>query len=556
VITRSRCLVVLLLIGMLVAACTSPSRPRPVCTTVPDLTGVWTEDDNPGQYYLRQIGNRIWWVGLSTENSDWPTHDFHLGLRYANVFDGILASAPNVHPTITGNWVDVPRGTPMGFGTLQLNPDLTGLGDCDSQAGLTMAKIGASGSPFGGGHWRFRGERFLPEYLWCHDVRVCFKATKRNDQGSMANHMSADDDDNRGVIRDDTVIFGRVVDQPHVNFPGFPGAADRDTGLIDRSYERFMCASEGDDDAHRWFRGGGDPPDGDINFDVDIGGLGTQNRDDNAAAAQYAKREGGRTLVHVELIMYARNANSDNCTGSGVPSLLPGWAESGSHSVLLNGRPLDGGTSTNAVISDIPASGDQRQTCRYGLFDFPKPGIFTSDKVPCWVTAMGGKVLSPGTVVRVIGVLAKDEHTDFSTPGVEIHPAYTIEVIDPVRTTDLTGAWEADDDGVYYMRQIHHANGRNEVWWLGFSHDRGRQFTNVFHGWYAGGGISGDWADVPLGDARGAGQQLSLRDLFIDRPPNTSLVLLPGSAMGFGARHWDQLYRQQRRPCPPQQCAP
>jgi hypothetical protein len=559
VITRSRCLVVLLFLGMVVAACTSHPRPRPVCAKLPDLTGVWTESDNPGQYYIRQIGNRIWWVGLSTENSDWPTHDFHLGLRYANVFEGILGSAPNpdVDPTITGKWVDIPRRTAIGSGTLQLNPDLTGLGDCDSPVGLTMTKISASGSPFGGGHWRFRGVTFRPTLLWCQDLRTCFKATKRNDQGSMANHMSADDGDNHGIIRNDTVIFGRVVYWPSVNFPGFPGAVDRNGQLIGRSYERFMCASEGDDDAHRWFNAHGDPPDGDINFDVDIGGLSTENRDDNASAAQYAKREGGRPYVHVELIMYARNAKADNnCAGTGVPSLLPGWAESGSHSVLLNGRPLDGEAPANVVISDLPTPGAQIATCNAGNPGDSVDGIFNNDKdYPCWVIAMAGKVLRPGTEVRVTGVLAKDDHTDFGTPGVEIHPAYTIEVVDPVRTTDLTGAWEADDDGIYYMREIRHANGRNELWWLGLSNDRGRRFTNVFHGWYTGGGISGDWADVPLSDGIGSGH-LWLRDLFVDQPPNTSLVLLPASTGDFGAHHWDQLYRQQRRPCSPQQCAP
>jgi hypothetical protein len=439
----------------------------------------------------------------------------------------------------------------MGAGTLQLSPDLTTLKDCVRPFGMTLAKVSGTGSPFKGAHWRFFSRTFPPQLLLCQDVRPCFETTRRNDQGTLAEHMSADDCENCGVIPDrtNTVIFGRVVDQPKVFFPGFSGAMDRSGRPIDRSYERFMCADKGDDDAHKWFHGRAfrsDPPDGDIFFDVSISGLGLDNRDNNAIAVRYAKRQDGQAFVHVELIMYSRNANSDNCAGNVLLRWLPSWAESGPNSVLLNGRPLDGRNPSNVVITEVPSSGEQSKNCNHGNTSHDSTvgilGIFNSDKFACWVDSLGGKAIRPGAVVRITGVLAKDDHTGFDTPGIEIHPAYTIEVVDPIRTGVLTGAWEADDEGVYYFRQIPRPSGGNELWWLGLSSDRGLRFTNVFHGVYAGGVISGGWVDVPLGDARGAGQ-LRLLDRFF-HGSGTSLERLPGSTGGFGARHWEQLYRR------------
>jgi hypothetical protein len=72
-----------------------------------------------------------------------------------------------------------------------------------------------------------------------------------------------------GLIAPDTVVYGRVVDRPHVNFAGFNGAKDLRGQVIDRSYARFMCADQGADDRYEWFDDGAlsDPPDGDINLD-------------------------------------------------------------------------------------------------------------------------------------------------------------------------------------------------------------------------------------------------------------------------------------------------
>jgi hypothetical protein len=65
---------------------------------------------------------------------------------------------------------------------------------------------------------------------------------------------------------------------------------------------------------------------------------------------------------------------------------------------------------------------------------------------------------------------------------------------------NLTGKWKADDRGTYYIRQI-----GNEVWWEGRSEERGKEWSNVFHGEIKGKHIIGKWADVPRGEARGSG---------------------------------------------------
>jgi hypothetical protein len=71
-----------------------------------NLTGAWHADD-VGSYYLRQIGDTVWWLGLSRDQ----------GRTFANVFRGTLSGV-----LIEGAWVDVPLGTDpiLGGGPLSL----------------------------------------------------------------------------------------------------------------------------------------------------------------------------------------------------------------------------------------------------------------------------------------------------------------------------------------------------------------------------------------------------------------------------------------------------
>jgi hypothetical protein len=75
-----------------------------------DLTGTW--EVGFGVYYMRQIGTDVWWVGLSHDAGD---PNANLGLAFTNIFQGSRNG-----DTITGTWLDVPRGATSGSGTLTL----------------------------------------------------------------------------------------------------------------------------------------------------------------------------------------------------------------------------------------------------------------------------------------------------------------------------------------------------------------------------------------------------------------------------------------------------
>jgi hypothetical protein len=69
-----------------------------------DLTGVWAATD-VGTYYVRQVGNTVWWLGLSRDR----------GRTFANAFHGSILSKgadgePLARPIIQGDWADVPIG--------------------------------------------------------------------------------------------------------------------------------------------------------------------------------------------------------------------------------------------------------------------------------------------------------------------------------------------------------------------------------------------------------------------------------------------------------------
>jgi acyl-CoA thioesterase-1 len=59
---------------------------------------------------------------------------------------------------------------------------------------------------------------------------------------------------------------------------------------------------------------------------------------------------------------------------------------------------------------------------------------------------------------------------------------------------DLTGAWQANDGGTYYIRQI-----GDEIWWFGENNPNTPGWSNVAHGRIDGWQIRVEWADVPKG---------------------------------------------------------
>lgn len=75
------------------------------CVASRDFNGVWRSDDG-GTYYVRQIGNDIWWVGMSADD----------GRTWTNVFKGV-----RIGDTVIGQWADVPRGGISSGGVLNLS---------------------------------------------------------------------------------------------------------------------------------------------------------------------------------------------------------------------------------------------------------------------------------------------------------------------------------------------------------------------------------------------------------------------------------------------------
>jgi len=436
--------------------------------------------DDGGRYFLQQTGNCLWWLGLSAPDQvlSHLVYGLQPGLSFSNVLRGVISS----DFSIAAQWADVPKGSTQGLGTLAL----VVRAPTSDQGDLEILKQGETGTGFGGGRW-WRGS--LPQAGPCAEVDIAckFSQVQRNDEGTMARHMSGGGGPNAGLFRDNVVVYGSLVDGAYVNYPGFPGAVDLGARPLDRSYAHFMCADGGADDQYKWFDGdiGSDPPDGDINFDVNIQGFDGYY-DNNLASTYLAGQPANQAgHVHAEMIMYGRNATRDNCQGAAL-TVLPGWADSGSNSVLLNGRPLNGSDPAQVVVADERPGG--------GACD----GIYHNENLSCLVTSLGGQTFAAGELVRVAGVLARDEH---GGPGVEIHPVYSVDIVNPPSSDDLTGVWGGSNDrGTYYVRQIPEPGGSSVVWWLGTSADLGRTFATVFRGIRGQNNvITGDWGLVPIG---------------------------------------------------------
>jgi hypothetical protein len=85
-------------------AAIAPPAPAPIAAAPLNLTGVWSGDDG-GTYYLRQIGDRLWWYGQSGDG----------GRAWTNVLHGGIQGN-----RITGSWADVPHGQIQNAGEMEL----------------------------------------------------------------------------------------------------------------------------------------------------------------------------------------------------------------------------------------------------------------------------------------------------------------------------------------------------------------------------------------------------------------------------------------------------
>jgi hypothetical protein len=89
-----------------------------------NLTGVWGGNNVDATYYVRQLGDRVWWLGLSSDDG------LNDGLTFATVFQGRIQGN-----NVVGDWADIPLGmrqqsgtSSTGTGSFCANGSCTGVG--------------------------------------------------------------------------------------------------------------------------------------------------------------------------------------------------------------------------------------------------------------------------------------------------------------------------------------------------------------------------------------------------------------------------------------------
>ena len=121
---------------------TSPQSSGSSCPNLNwDLTGVWNCDDG-GKYYIRQIGNTIWWYG--DNNPDSP--------GFSNVMNGTICG--NI---ITLNWADVPKGRTLNSGIMTLKIEssnrISAISKTGGFGGSVWTRGGSNQNGQGNGNW-------------------------------------------------------------------------------------------------------------------------------------------------------------------------------------------------------------------------------------------------------------------------------------------------------------------------------------------------------------------------------------------------------------------
>lgn len=111
-----------------------------------------------------------------------------------------------------------------------------------------------------------------------------------------------------------------------------------------------------------------------------------------------------------------------------------------------------------------------------------------------------------------------------SIPG-EMSPGGTIPGSTPA-LIDLTGVWNCDDGGIYYVRQL-----GTTVWWYGELDPNAPNWSNVMRGSISSNMINADWADVPKGSVMQNG------NLVIQIVSNNKLTAISKTG-GFAGSVW------------------
>ena len=112
----------------------------------------------------------------------------------------------------------------------------------------------------------------------------------------------------------------------------------------------------------------------------------------------------------------------------------------------------------------------------------------------------------------------------------------------PVDIQDLTGTWQADDGGTYYLHQT-----SNILWWYGEATAINPSFSNVFMGTVQPiaqcenhptlkviGTINGNWADVPKANF----SQMYSDVIQLDIDPTSNILTSNPKLSGFSGGVW------------------
>jgi hypothetical protein len=401
-----------------------PGKLAPPGDSNSTLTGIWLADGG-GMYFLRQIDDVLWWVGLSGGL-------LYPGLEYCNVYHASITGT-----TINGEWSDVPRGTTANHGNLDLRL-------IDDNRLLKESETGG----FSASTWWRTESLPWPTISAAESFEHTLKNVVKNGHWSEKSTLA----DNLQALKDSVSVFAYITRAAdHLTEPvtvGYP--VDIQSPEQGFSYSDFICLNDGSIKL-----GFEDQDDGDVTFwlliyiDQILGSqpnffMGIETRRDYILGKL-------NDLVEGETIMFGRSADCGDDDAEASPPLFPGWAERPSGSVLFNGRPV-------RVIIPSPLGGGQ-----------PEQNFLTE--------------ISFDDPVRVTGALVFDEgHPDEYPDKLEIHPVYSIDRLTTENSGDLSGAWADDVGNTYYLR---HNLADNTVWYVGLSplgpDAFGQVFRGVFH---------------------------------------------------------------------------
>lgn len=449
------------------------------------LTGIWSADDK-GSYYIRQEGKRIWWGGFSGELG------LQQGLAFCNVFLGMIEG--NI---VNGSWADVPRGATDGLGDLELTIQHT-----PSGIPFALTKTLDDGG-FGAGNWIFKRWYFGAYDYTFTDL---FQAVTKNTYSGFSHETLYS---RLRPLKDQTVVvFGRL------------GTSDDDqTTAFDNSFPQ--------NEQPTWdnFWGMNYPDDlygSDADMTTYLFALTNELTPDFFDGVSPANLEILNTLIYQAVDIPTLNPGSDEIltdliklhpevimfgatNGPPYVPLLPGWGEiqqANETGVLINGRPING---------DVKINDNQG------------------------VESIGGLNPLPGDNVRISGIFTNDtghggiHANDLTNNFPEIHPVFTIDVINTTGPDDLSGTWGISDGGTCYIRQ-----DGNSIWFLWIRPLFDITLATTFFGTVDGNNISGNWADIPFGNRRCSGD---LKLVVSD--DNIRLFPLAGP---FSTLLWRKLY--------------